>query len=135
MITFKSAECLLKIDPTDEFYPVIKDLIDNLLRELRYENRIWNAAQIGYFVLVQPDDIGVELVEIHPGRTLSELPFEGVEKDFYYKAVTLLNNETFIVWIIPDTDWLPVDLKAVLEDNLIPHPNTQPSNPIGEHDD
>jgi hypothetical protein len=129
LITFKSTECLLKIDPTDEFYPVVKDLIDNLLRELRYENRIWNADQIGYFVLVQPDDIGIELVEIHPGRTLSDLPFEGVEKDSYYKAVTLLNNETFIVWIIPDTDWLPDDLKAVLEDNLVPQPGTPTDKP------
>jgi hypothetical protein len=69
---------------------------------------------------VQSEDLDVTLDEWHPGKTLSSIPYEGLQyKDGHYIGVSLLSNQASLVWIF-ESDWLPSDLREVLEDNLVP---------------
>ncbi len=68
--------------------------------------------------------------QFHPGKTLLTIPYEGTEyykgsdhKVGHYIAVSLLNNQASLVWIVPNEDWLDDDLRTVLEDNLVPLPD------------
>ena len=128
MITFKSPECLSKLDPSDPSHSIIKELVDRLVQESNRSKHYWIPEQDGFFILVQPKDLDMTLDELHPGRTLLDLPYEGVHYKHrdnsnyqgHYVAVTLLSNQASLVWVIPDADWLPEDLRNVLEDNLVP---------------
>ena len=120
MITFTSPECLSKISPSDPSYSIVKELIDQLVKESKRSKHHWVPEQDGFFVLVQSEDLDVTLDEWHPGKTLSSIPYEGLQyKDGHYIGVSLLSNQASLVWIF-ESDWLPSDLREVLEDNLVP---------------
>ena len=121
MITFKSPECLSKLDPSDPSFSIIKELIERLVQESKRSKHYWIPEQDGFFILVEPKDLDVTLRELHPGETLLSIPYEGVHyKDGHYIAVSLLNNQASLVWVTPDEDWLSDELREVLEDNLVP---------------
>lgn len=71
----------------------------------------------GYFVLIEEGDREFELPELQADiRTLS---FDGVFKAHgHYHAVYLTNNSFGIEFVIPDADWLAVDIKANLDQHL-----------------
>ena len=121
MIYFKTPECLSKLNPSDPSHSIIEELIERLVRESERSKHYWIPEQDGFFILVQPEDLDMTLDEMHPGETLCSIPYEGVHyKNGHYIAVSLLNNQASLVWVIPDADWLGDDLLEVLEDNLIP---------------
>ena len=78
MITFTSPECLSKINPTDPSYSIIKELIDRLVQESKRSKHHWIPEQDGFFILVRPEDLDMTLNELHPGKTLCTIPYEGV---------------------------------------------------------
>ena len=84
----------------------------------------------GFFILVQPQDQDLILDELHPGTTLRSIRYEGVpSKSGHYIGVSLLSNQASLVWVFPDADWLDDDLRAVLEDNLVPSPDISTNQP------
>lgn len=113
MITFKSRACLNRINPVDPSFVIL----DRLLSQAEKSN----PEHDGFLILVQPSDINAVLDEWHPGATFQSLPYEGVHyKDNHYIAVTLLNNQASLVWVFPDAEWLPDNIRLALEDNLVP---------------
>jgi hypothetical protein len=121
MIIFKSPECLSKLKPSDPSYSIIKELIDRLVQESKRSKHHWIFEQDGGFILILPADVETHLEDFHPGETLSSIPYESVHiKDGHYIAVSLLNNQASLVWVIKDADWLSDELRQVLEDNLVP---------------
>lgn len=121
MIIFKSHTCLSRLSPHDPSHAIIKELIDHTVQESRRSKHPWLFERDGGFILVQPEDMSMTLTEWHPGHTLASLTYEGVHmQDGHYIGVTLLNNQTSLVWIIKSADWLPDDLRKTLEDNLVP---------------
>jgi hypothetical protein len=119
VIYFKTPACLSKLSLTDTSFPVIKELIDGLVRESARAKHHWIPEQDGFFILVQPEDLGVTLDELHPGETLRTIPYEGVYVKYnHYIAVTLLNNQASLVWVINSVG-LPDDFRKILEDNMV----------------
>ena len=130
MIYFKSPECLSKLSPADPSHSTIKELIGRSVQESKRSKHHWIPEQDGFFILVQPEDLGMTLEDLHPGQTLLSIPYEGAHyKDGHYIGVSLLNNQTSLVWVFPDADWLDDDLRAVLEDNLVPSPDISTNQP------
>lgn len=129
MIYFKTPACLSKLSLTDTSFPVIKELIERLVQESEQSQHHWIPEQDGFFILVQPEDLEMTLDDFHPGATLSSIPYEGVHyKDGHYVAVSLLNNQASLVWVIPD-ELLGDELRSVLEDNLVPSTETSTNQP------
>ena len=119
MITFKSPECLSKLDPSDPSFSIIKELVDRLVQESKRSKHHWIPEQDGFFILVGPEDLHVTLRELHPGKTLLSIPYEGVHyKDGHYISVSLLNNQASLVWVINSVG-LPDDFRKILEDNMV----------------
>ena len=123
MIVFKTPSCLSKLSHSDQSYSLVKKLIDRLVDEYSRARHRWIFEWDGGFILIGPEDVALPLEEFHPGKCLHDIPFEGVHiEDGHYIALSLLNNQTTFTWIFPDDDFLPDQLVAALEDNLIPTP-------------
>jgi hypothetical protein len=119
LITFTTPECLSKLNPADPSHSIIKELIDRSVQESKLSKHHWIPEQDGFFILVQPEDLEITLDELHPGETLRTIPYEGVHyKDGHYIAVTLLNNQASLVWVINSVG-LPDDFRKILEDNMV----------------
>jgi hypothetical protein len=95
-----------------------------LVKESKLSKHHWIPEQDGFLILVQPaKDLEMKLEELHPGKTLRTIPYEGVHyKDGHYIAVSLLSNQASLVWVFFDGQ-LDDDLREVLEDNLVPMPD------------
>lgn len=75
----------------------------------------------GYLVLIEPADVDRVLDDLDLPYRLSEVPFEGVTMiDDCFHAVYLANNQFALGFLIPDADWLPGELRRVLEAHLDP---------------
>jgi len=119
VIYFKTPACLSKLSLTDTSHSIIEELIERLVRESARAKHHWIPEQDGFFILVQPEDLDMTLDEMHPGKSLRTIPYEGVHyKDGHYIAVSLMNNQASLVWVFDD-NWLPDELRNVLEDNLV----------------
>jgi hypothetical protein len=126
MIQFKSISDLSKLSLDDPAYPIIDDLAKRLLVTDESTAYPYDPEADGWIVLIEPEDIDRPLTEIwgDDAYSLIQTPFEGVtlEKGMFV-AVFLANNRFGLVFVIPDEDWLPDELRNVLEDNLTPSPN------------
>ena len=123
MKTFKSPEDLAKLDPSDPSYPVIKELIDDLISAYTWEGHPYNPDWYGYIILVEPDDADRVLDELWDGCTPLNIPWEGItlQGDFYI-AIYLANNEYGLSFVIPDAEWVDGELREMIEDILDPLP-------------
>ena len=75
----------------------------------------------GWLVLIEPGDVDRVLDDLDVPHRLSEVPFEGVTVvDGCYHAVYLANNQFALGFLIPDADWLPGEVRRVLEAHLDP---------------
>jgi hypothetical protein len=75
----------------------------------------------GYLVLLEPADVDRVLSDLDMPWRLSEMPFEGVTMvDDCFHAVYLANNQFALGFLIPDEDWLPGEVRRVLEAHLDP---------------
>jgi hypothetical protein len=89
--------------------------------------RPYDPEAEGWIVLIEENDVARPLTEIwgDDAYSLIDTPWEGVSRhDDFYIAVFLANNEFGLVFVIPDDDWLPDELRKVFEDNLVPQPET-----------
>jgi hypothetical protein len=124
MIQFKSISDLSKLPSDDPAHPIIENLAQRLLVTDESMAYPYDPEADGWIVLIEPEDIDRPLTEIwgDDAYSLIQTPFEGVtlEKGMFV-AVFLANNRFGIVFVIPEAI-AASNLKAVLEDNLIPTP-------------
>jgi hypothetical protein len=74
----------------------------------------------GYLVLLEPEDVDRVLHDLDLPWRPAEVPFESVTMiDGCYHAVYLANDQFSLGILIPDADWLPDDLRRVLEMHLV----------------
>jgi hypothetical protein len=125
MITFKSLDDLSKLPPDHPAYPVIKDLAQKLLVTTASMARPYDPEADGYLVLIEESDIDRVLNEIWDDFTLLNAAWEGISKLIskqhnFYIAIFIGAGDFGLVFAIPDEAWLPVELRKVLEGNLVP---------------
>ena len=125
MIQFKSISDLSKLSSNDPAYPVIKDLAHRLLVTTASMARPFDPEAAGWILLIAEQDADRPLTEIwgDDAYSLIDIPIEGttLQKGMYV-SVFLANNQFGLVFVIPDEEWLPVELRKVLDDNLVPTP-------------
>ena len=133
MIQFKSISDLSKLSSDDPAYPIIEDLAHKLLVTTESMARPYDPEADGWIVQINDNQDAVRpLKEIwgDDAYSLIEVPWEGVSRlDGFYIAVFLANNDFGLVFVIPDADWLPDELRKVLEDNMIPTPTNSTTQP------
>jgi len=73
----------------------------------------------GWVVLIEPGDVDRVLSDLDMPWRLSEVPFEAVTMiDECFHAVYLPNNQFAVSILVPDTDWLPENVRRHLESHI-----------------
>jgi hypothetical protein len=127
MLTFKSPEDLAELPPNDPAFPLIKELIKDLIEAYTWEDHPYNPDWYGYIILVEPEDADRTLDELWDGCTLLNIPWEGITmKDDFFVAIYLANNEYGLSFVIPDADWVNGELRSMIEDILDPPTSVSP---------
>ena len=121
MLTFKSLGDLDQLPSTDPPHGIIERLVHSFVVEGERSGYPYYPAADGYVVLVQQIDLNSDSQDVWNDQALAEVLWEGVLREGdHYIAVYLPNNQFGLVFVIPDEGWLGDDLRAVLEDNLVP---------------
>ena len=95
--------------------------VESLVVQVISEYADYRPEDDGYLVLIEPADVDRVLDDLDMPWRLSEVPFEGVTVvDGCFHAVYLANNQFALGFLIPDADWLPGELRRVLEAHLDP---------------
>ena len=103
MITFKSTQDLNKLHSNNPAHPIIRELIDQLIKAYTWEGHPYIAEDYGYIILIEPGDTDRVLDEIWDDWTLLDIPWEGIMlRDGFFIAIFLANNEYGLVFVIPD---------------------------------
>lgn len=115
MLLFKSADDLSQIDSHDPVYPLMKELIDVLIKAYTWEGHPYNYQDFGYLILIEEDDVDRVLEPV--GCRLIDVLWEGasLRDDFFY-AVYLANNEYGLGFVIPNAGWVKGELRTLLEE-------------------
>ena len=118
MIHFKSTADLQQQDPDNPAFPVIKELVTNLIEAYTTPGEKYNANDCGWIILIEEEDIDSDVWQ---GWTLAEIPWEGIMlRDGYYQMIFLANNEFGMIFVLEDADWITDKLHKVILDNLDP---------------
>jgi hypothetical protein len=67
MLEFKSPEDLSKLSPDDPAFPIVEDLVKQLITDYVAEGYVYRPEDDGYTILVEPEDADRELNELWPG--------------------------------------------------------------------
>ena len=119
MITFKATSDLEKIASDNPAFPIIKELIDMLITAYDSPENPYIPEYYGYIVLIEEADVSSVLDLREANCRLIDLEWEGAMMmgDFYY-AIYLANDEFGLAFVIPNAEWLPDELKALLAELL-----------------
>ena len=129
MITFKSTEDLSNLSPDDPAFPIVEELVEQLITAYSPPGRPYDAEDDGYIILIEPEDAQRTLDELWDGCTLLNIPWEGIMlRDGFYIAIYLANNEYGLTFVIPDADWIDGELREMIEDILDPLPTDTQEN-------
>jgi hypothetical protein len=121
MLTFKSPEDISKLPASDPAFPLVRELIKELIEAYTWEGHPYNPDWYGYTILIQEDDAQRTLDELWDGATLLNIPWEGITmKDGFFIAIYLANNEYGLCFVIPDAEWVNGELREMIEDILDP---------------
>jgi hypothetical protein len=124
MLTFKSPEDISKLSPEDPAFPLVQELIKELIEAYTWEDHPYNPDWYGYIILVEPEDADRTLDELWPGCTLLNIPWEGIMlREGLYIGIYLANNEYGLSFVIPDAEWVNGELRSMIEDILDPLPS------------
>jgi hypothetical protein len=121
MLTFKSVDDLGQLPSSDPPHGIIEKIVRSFVIEGERSGFPYDPAAAGYVIYVQEDDLDSDSQDVWNEQALIETLWEGVHREAdYYIAVYCPNNSFGLVFVMPDEDWLGDDLRAVLEDNLVP---------------
>jgi len=105
MKTFKTRKDLKQLAKDTPLYRIIKQCFKR------------TGHLEGYFVLIEKGDSLIDLPELQ--ADINTLSFDGVFKvGKLYHAIYLTNNSFGLEFLIPNADWLNIDLKANLDAHL-----------------
>lgn len=117
MITFKSRFDLSKLSPTNPAYPLIDDLVTNLIDAYTWPGHPYVPEDYGYIVLIEEADVDqiIDLPEVQ--CALTEILWEGCAKrgDFYL-GIYLWNDDAGMSIVIPDAPWVKGKLRRLLDE-------------------
>ena len=120
MLTFKSPEDLSMLPAEDPAFPVVQELIKDLIEAYTWEGHPYNPDWYGYIILIESASDNT-LDELWDGCTLLNIPWEGIMlRDGFYIAIYLANNEYGLSFVIPDAEWVKGELREMIEDILDP---------------
>ena len=121
MITFKTHADLSKLSRENPAYPIIEELVRDLIDAYDTPEQPYLPDDYGYIVLIEPGDTERVLSEIWDDWTLLDIPWEGItRRDSFFLAIFLANNEFGLVFVLPDAEWVNGRLREVLLENLDP---------------
>ena len=70
MLTFKCPEDISKLPTSDPAFPLVRELIKELIEAYTWEGHPYNPDWYGYIILIEPEDVDRELDELWDGCTL-----------------------------------------------------------------
>ena len=102
MLHFKSMEDLNKLNPSDAAYPVIKELLENLIGVYTEVGETYNWRDYGWIILIdQKEELDSPLTEIDwPEDRLATIPWEGITLEGgHHVAVVICNEDAGMVFV------------------------------------
>jgi hypothetical protein len=116
MKTFKSCTDVEALSASHPAYPVMKELVTQLIDAYTYPGHPYNADDYGYCVLLEEGDLdGRNLPGL--GSNLLDVLWEGAfKKDGFYVAIFLWNDDAGMTVTIPDAPWVNGDLRKLLDE-------------------
>ena len=95
MLHFKSMEDLNKLNPSDAAYPVIKELLENLIGVYTEVGETYNWRDYGRIILIdQKEELDSPLTEIDwPEDRLATIPWEGITLEGGHHVAVVICNE------------------------------------------
>jgi len=116
MIEFKSHDDLSKLPESDSAYPVMKELVEQLIEAYTAPGCTYDAAAYGYCVLLERSDID-GTYDVPGIGNLLEVLWEGAfKKDGFYVAIMLWNDDAGMTVTIPDAPWVNGKLRELLDE-------------------
>lgn len=116
MITFKSIDDMSKLDPGNPAYPVMKELVEQLIDAYTSPGCIYDADAYGYCVLLEETDLAGSC-DVPGIGNLLEVLWEGAfKKDGFYVAIVLWNDDAGLTVTIPDAHWVNGKLRELLNE-------------------
>ena len=116
MKTFKSHSDLLKLTPTNPAFPVMKELVEQLIDVYTQPGITYNAEDYGYCVLLEQSDIDGTYDVPGIGNLLDVLWEGAFRKDGFYVAIVLWNDDAGMTVTIPDAPWVNGKLRELLDE-------------------
>ncbi len=116
MLTFKSHDDLYKLSPFDPAYPVIKELVEQLIDAYTYPGHPYIPEDYGYCALLEQSDINGTYDVPGIGNLLDVLWEGAFKKDGFYVAIVLWNDDAGMTVTIPDAPWVKGKLKELLDE-------------------
>jgi hypothetical protein len=122
MLHFKSMEDLNKLDPSDTAYPIIKELLENLIGAYTEAGETYNWRDYGWIILIdQKEELDGPLTEIDWSEDrLATVPWEAITLEGeHHVAVVICNDDAGMVFVWR-SDWVSGELADVVRENLDP---------------
>lgn len=116
MIAFKSHTDLSKLSLADPAYPVMKELVEQLIEAYTSPGCTYDADAYGYCVLLEQSDIDATYDVPGIGNLLDALWEGAFKKDGFYVAIVLWNDDAGMTVTIPDAPWVNGKLRALLDE-------------------
>jgi hypothetical protein len=117
MLTFKSRSDLNQLPASNPAYPLLEDLVTNLIDAYTYPGHPYIPSDYGYIVLIEEVDVDavINLPEVQ--CNLLDVLWEGAAKrgDFYL-AIYLWNDDAGMSFVIPDAPWVKGKLRELLDE-------------------
>lgn len=116
MLTFKSHADLYQLPPTHPAYPVMQELVEQLIDAYTIPGITYNAEDYGYCVLLEEADLD-GTADVPGIGNLLEVLWEGAfKKDGFYIAIVLWNDDAGMTVTIPDASWVAGKLRQMLDE-------------------
>lgn len=120
MLTFKSMGDLDQLSLSNPCYDIVEKLMISFVVEGERSGYSYDPATQGYVIYVQEEDLDSQSQDVWNEQALIETLWEGVHREGdYYISIHCPNNSFALIAVIPE-GIISAELRAVLEDNLVP---------------
>lgn len=103
MLQFKSETDLQQLPPDDPAYPIVADLVQQLIVDFEADGFGYDPNADGWIVLVEEGDVDRPIDEIWDDTKLADLYWEGFTKENdYITGIYLSSNQCGWAVIFPD---------------------------------
>lgn len=116
MKEFKCHSDLSKLSPSDPAYPVMKELVEQLIDAYTLPGITYKAEDYGYCVLIEEADLS-GTTDVPGIGNLLEVLWEGAfRKGNFFVAIVLWNDDAGMTVTIPDAPWVNGKLRQLLDE-------------------